>query len=197
MFKVLWLKLTMAQTDRWQSPVGLGLTPTCDGQSFLSLPLGSIGLPLRPHPGAFGAQRKHHVHEGVDLYVPEGTLVYAVESGRVTKVAPFTGPAAGLPWWLDTYAVWVEGHTGVVLYGELLPVVEPGDWVNAGDRIGSVTPVLRVDKGRPMAMLHLELHTAGSTEAPQWLCADKKPEVLRDPTEHLRTCCANGRPVGA
>lgn len=167
----------------WMNPLPLKLVPTAED---LPAPeAGTTWLPLPPHPGGFGVQRRHHVHEGVDLYAPVGTPVYAVEDGVITAVKPFTGPAAGLDWWLPTEAVWVEGATGAVLYGEIAPRVAAGQRVKAGELIGHVVRVLRHDKGRPTSMLHLELHVHGSTQAPEWLEMDQRPAVLRDPTPEL------------
>lgn len=176
----------------WLNPLPLKLLPTSDSESFRVMPTNVTGLPMHGHPGAFGVRRKNHTHEGVDLYAPQGTPVYAVEAGQVVRVAPFTGPKAGLPWWLDTSAVWVEGASGVVLYGELDPVVSVGTLVVPGQLIGHVERVLVNDKGRPLAMLHLELHTAQSREAPEWLVHDERPAVLRDPTPYLMACAAHG-----
>lgn len=175
----------------WVNPLPLLLLSTSEGESFRRMPAGATGLPVQGHPGAFGVRRKNHTHEGVDLYAPQGTPVCAVEAGLVVRVAPFTGPQAGLPWWLDTSAVWVEGETGVVLYGELQPAVEKGVAVAAGQLLGHVSRVLAKDKGRPMAMLHLELHTALSREAPEWLVHDERPAVLRDPTPYLMACATD------
>jgi murein DD-endopeptidase MepM/ murein hydrolase activator NlpD len=134
------------------------------------------------------------VHEGVDLYAPEGTPVHAVEDGRVVAITPFTGPHAGLPWWLDTWAVLVEGASGVVVYGEVTPdsglqanLASDGSYVRAGQQLGRVTRVLRNNKGRPTSMLHLELHPRGSRSCPEWHLDAKRPEALLDPTPHLLT----------
>lgn len=174
--------------NTWHHPLPLRLIPTNDGDSFRKMPGDATALPVAPHPAAFGVKRKHHTHEGVDLYVPVNTPVMAVEDGIVVSVAPFTGPQAGLPWWLDTSAVFVEGATGVVVYGEIEPCVKVGDELIAGQILGKVLRVLAKDKGRPTAMLHLELHKHGSRAAPEWLDHDAKPDVLCDPTPHLATC---------
>ncbi|MNR71611.1 Peptidase family M23 [compost metagenome] len=174
----------------WRCPLPLRLVATAESESFREHPPGTTGLPLPPHPGGFGVVRRHHVHEGVDLYAPHGTAVFAVEAGEVVAVVPFTGPLAGLPWWLDTYAVLVEGPSGVVVYGEVTPTVCAGAAVAAGERIGNVCRVLRHDKGRPTSMLHLELHAPGSRTCPEWLDTESRPSVLRDPTPYLLTCCA-------
>lgn len=170
----------------WQSPLKLKLVQTNDSLSFKDMRDGETGLPLAPHPGAFGVQRQHHFHEGIDLYCPEGTAVYAVEAGIVVTVLPFTGAQVGMDWWEDTDAVLVEGVSGVVVYGEVTPTVKAGDVVAAGDVVGHVKRVLKIDKGRPMSMLHLELHTHGARLAPEWTAESGKPETLRDPTEFLK-----------
>lgn len=146
---------------------------------------GWTGLPFGAHPGAFGFVRKNHVHEGVDLYAPIGTPVMAVEAGVIVSIEPFTGPAAGSSWWLDTMSVMVEGESGVVLYGEIepLPGIRVGMKVDLGQCLGELVQVLRTDKGRPMTMLHLELHVAGTREALEW--TNSRPVTLRDPTPFL------------
>lgn len=173
----------------WRSPLPFELVPSSDGLSFETLAPGRTALPLAPHPGAFGVVRRHHVHEGVDLYCPEGTPVLAVEAGQVVAVEPFTGPAAGLPWWLDTWVVLVEGASGVVAYGEIDPAVAAGMSIAAGTQVGTVRRVLRHDKGRPTSMLHLELHCQGTRTCPPWELGRPQPGSLRDPTDHLLKAC--------
>jgi hypothetical protein len=109
----------------------------------------------------------------------------AVEEGIVVALIGFTGAIAypPSPWWQDTWAALVEGPTGVVVYGEITPTVGVGNKVHAGQEIGRVSKVLKVDKGRPMSMLHLELHQPGTRDAYEWL--DAKPASLLDPTPHL------------
>jgi len=172
----------------WHNPLPLKLIATVDSLSFERMAPDETGLPLAPHPGAFGVRRANHTHEGVDLYAPHGTPVFAVETGVVVAVKPFTGPHAGLPWWLDTWAVFVEGESGVVVYGEVVPTVAEGAVVQAGEPLGTVSTVLAKDKGRPRAMLHLELHAPGSRVAPEWLQHDARPDVLCDPTPYLQAC---------
>jgi murein DD-endopeptidase MepM/ murein hydrolase activator NlpD len=172
----------------WYTPLPLKLIPTGDSLSFQRMAPDETGLPVAPHPGAFGVRRANHTHEGVDLYAPHGMPVVAVETGVVVAVKPFTGPHAGLPWWLDTWAVLVEGPSGVVVYGEVAPSVVEGGTVRAGAQLGTVSTVLAKDKGRPRAMLHLELHVAGSRVAPEWLEHDQRPAVLLDPTSFLLNC---------
>ncbi|MBU6235408.1 MAG: peptidoglycan DD-metalloendopeptidase family protein [Alphaproteobacteria bacterium] len=172
----------------WQNPLRLSLIPTDDPMSFLRMPAGHTGLPLGPkHPGSFGFVRKHHIHEGVDLYTAEGEAVYAAEDGAIVAIEAFTGPKAGYPHWLDTDAILVKGPSGVIVYGELVPhsTIKTGLEIKAGQLLGNVTRVLRHDKGRPTIMLHLELHDAHVTKTFEWAVNGQKPASLRDPTPYL------------
>lgn len=171
---------------KWWKPVPHVLIPTDDTESFRTFGAFETGLPLPPHPGAFGVKRRFHTHEGVDLYVPIATPVMAVEDGIVAQVDVFTGPVLGHSWWLPTKAVWVDGPSGTVVYGEIAPHVKPGQTIRRGECVGVVLKVLTKDKGRPMSMLHLELHTLGSRQAPEWI--GDRPEVLQDPTPFLLEC---------
>lgn len=173
-------------TGAWKNPLPLRLVASDDSLSFRHMPPGATALPLPPHPGGYGVTRKHHCHEGVDFYCPAGTPVTAVEAGRVVAVIAFTGPAAQSPWWHDTQAVMVEGASGVVLYGEIAADVVVGETVEAGQRLGHVVQVLREDKGRPLSMLHLELHAAGTRDCAEWPVGAPAPATLRDPTPFLQ-----------
>jgi len=138
--------------------------------------------------GQFGAVRKHDIHTGIDLYTYPGMPVLAVEEGEVVAIENFTGPKADSPWWEDTQAVFVEGASGVVCYGELTPLrsVRVGDQVKQGTCLGCVKRVLRRNKGRPMTMLHLELYRPGTRESVWWHLGKDRPQELLDPTGLLR-----------
>ena len=176
---------------RWHSPVPLSLVPSRGSEDFHNMIEGTTGIPIGDHhPGAFGYRRRHHIHEGVDLYVPEGTPVTTVETGRVAAIIPFTGAIASPPttFWNDTWAVLVEGASGTVVYGEIDDVsVAPGKTLAAGTRIGMVRRVLVKEKSppRPMSMLHIELHRHGTRDAYEWPVDGPRPESLLDPTEML------------
>ncbi len=141
-------------------------------------------IPKPGEPGAFGTVRKHDIHTGVDLYCVEGEKVTAVELGIIVGIERFTGDAAGSPWWLETWAVLIEGKSGVVAYGELKhPSLTVGNLIAAGDLVGFVGRVLPHDKGRPTSMLHLELYEPGTTSTAWW--RESRPEKLLDPTPFL------------
>ncbi len=141
-----------------------------------------------PSPeGRFGAVRLHDIHTGIDLYCSPGDEVYAIETGTVVSIEPFTGDIAGSPWWNDTWAVSVKGKTGVAVYGEVKPLVAVGQTVSAGDVLATVLTVLKKDKGRPMTMLHLELYE-GPMPHPVWELGDPCPQGLRNPLLLLGEC---------
>lgn len=129
-------------------------------------------VPIYPHPGSFGARRKHEIHTGVDLYVPIMTKVYPIEDGIVTAIVPFTGPHAGSDWWKNTWAILVHGRTGTFVYGEIEPdeSVSVGMKVKGGEtQLGRVIPVIKHVKETTISttMLHIELLNGFSTvEAP-------------------------------
>lgn len=177
----------------WTPPIPLRIVEDTDPEGFRRHPHNVTGLPIGDrHPGAFGFVRANHVHEGVDLYCPEGTPVMAVEDGTVVAVIAFTGPSAEppSPWWHDTQAILVEGESGVVVYGEVGvgTGIRPGVRVTAGETIGHVRQVLVKPKTppRPMSMLHLELHKRGTRDAYEWTYETGRPASLLDPTTHLR-----------
>lgn len=138
-----------------------------------------------PHEqGKFGAVRRFDVHTGVDLYCSPGDPVSSIEDGQVVAVRKFTGPDAGSPWWNETWAVCVQGESGVIVYGEIEPLVKEGDALKEGQRLGLVKTVLKKDKGLPMTMLHLELYST-LMEHPEWPLGQPKPNGLLDPTHLL------------
>lgn len=138
-------------------------------------------------PASFGYVRRHHTHEGVDLLTTGPQTVFAMEDCEVVRVCQFTGPEVGSPWWLPTWCVMAEGPSGLVVYGELgtLFLAREGDRVRQGDSLGSLTRVLRHEKGYPTTMLHLELRKAGHTELFDWKLGEPKPDWLLDPTPFL------------
>lgn len=145
-------------------------------------------LPKRFGPGYFGAVRRYDVHTGIDLYCEDGAEVIAMEDGVVISIEKFTGEHADSPWWNNTWAILIEGQSGVICYGELIPLtgVEEGSIIESGSIIGHVRQVLKKDKGvTPTSMLHLELYKPGTKKTVWWKLGEKKPEELLDPTTLL------------
>lgn len=144
-----------------------------------------IKLPSKDQPGSFGHIRKYDIHTGIDLYCSIGETVYAIEDGIISNYGPFTGIGAGSDWWENTDYICIKGKSGKILYGEidinkhLLAKTN----VKKGDVLGYVKKVLRVDKGKPMTMLHIELYNeqyAGTGET--WELDQIKPKYLEDIT---------------
>lgn len=163
-----------------------------DSDSWKNKPEGLVQIPVAPHCGSFLARRKNHLHEGVDLYCPIHTPIFAIEAGVVEWIGPFTGKQAKSPWWLDTQAVIVAGPNRKILYGEIVPDsrLALGMPVAEGQPIGRVAQVLSQDKGRPMCMLHMEVYAPdapndgpypGNTLSPP-------PAWVLDPAPVLLSC---------
>lgn len=174
---------------KWQFPLCMGVRgTTVDMYSFQDFDWhNEIEIPIFPHVGAFGARRRHDIHKGIDLYCAPNVNVRAVEDGILRDVCPFTGPHAGFPWWNDTWGVYVEGKSGIVVYGEIIPNsgLNIGCRINRGNLLGTVTTVLKVNKNRPMSMLHLELHDNMHLHTSQWDANGSRPEGILDPTPYL------------
>lgn len=161
-----------AAAVKWQNPLP---------QASWSVPIGKY------HPGGFAFVRKQSVHTGVDLYCKVGETVSAVEDGTVVAVEFFTGPEAGCPWYNTTMAVLIEGASGVVLYGEIRPNPDlvVGSKIKAGDTVGFVMAVLKIDKGNGTSMLHLELYRKGTRQSVWWEHGKPQPTRLMNPTNRL------------
>lgn len=142
-------------------------------------------LPTGDELGAFGTERKHDIHTGIDLYCEMGDNVFAIEDGEIVAIEWFTGPKVNMPWWNNTQAVAVKGKSGVINYGEVIvpDQLEVGMTVKEGDFIGCVFPVLRKDKGKvpSISMLHLELYSEYNGEWIMWELGQPRPENLYNP----------------
>lgn len=164
-----------------------------------------VYIPTGDHPGAFGYQRTHDIHTGVDLYVDSNSLdirysnensqVYAIEHGTIINTGPFTGPLAGSNWWKPTNYVMVKSKSGNICYGEvrLGRNLKIGDTVSRGEVIATVLPVLDKSKIRKDIknhsdhMLHIELYDHSITKPIDvWHHNEPKPVGLLDPTDLLR-----------
>jgi 3-polyprenyl-4-hydroxybenzoate decarboxylase len=161
---------------------------TNDSYSFLDYDWHhQIEIPIGSHVGAFGVRRRHDIHKGIDLYAKVGEPVFTVEDGRIVEICPFTGEVAGFPWWENTWGIYIEGKSGIVVYGEIRPnsYYKVGDLVHKNSNIGSVLRVLKKDNGRPLSMLHLELHEKNHIHTGQWEIGKPKPTGILDPTKYL------------
>lgn len=143
----------------------------------------------------FGAKRKHDIHTGIDIYVPEHTEVYSLIAGKVVNIEWFTGIKSipPTPWWEDTQAIWVEDmsiNPGYVLvYGEIKvnEKIAIGDFVDQDTVLGTIKKVLKKDKGiNPTTMLHLELYESKPKETAIWLLDQEKPKGLLNPLNEMK-----------
>lgn len=148
-------------------------------------------IPPEGHVGDFAFRRSFYYHPGIDLYCGNGQAIQAVEDGIVVHIEHFTGELANppSPWWNDTWAILIEGDSGVIGYCEILvdPWLDVGEPVKAGDVIGHVVPVLKKDKGNGTTMLHLELYEPGTKHHVTWKLDTEKPEELRNPRQLLES----------
>ncbi len=157
------------------------------------------GTPV-PHPGAFGAPRRHDIHTGIDLYGKPGDPVYPFLPGVVESIHDFTGPDAKgrdgkpLDWWLPTKAVTVRRGSQYLVYGEIIPNsdLKVGHKVTTNDSIGTLTPVLPPHKHRPdipnhsTTMLHLEWWQGRWDQRwDTWHHGEPRPVGLKNPTRRL------------
>ncbi len=155
-----------------------------------------IPIPQGTDAGAFGAVRKHDIHTGIDLYVPENTSVYALDDGIVIDISVFTGQLASptSPWWNETYAVIVY-HVNLnifILYGEIQPInLKKYQIVEKGSLIGNVLKVLKKYKNKPMSMLHVEAYsyfdfTKFPFIHPVWHHNQPMPDSLLNPIKYIQ-----------
>jgi len=148
-----------------------------------------IQLPTDTEPGRFGAVRKFDIHTGVDLYCDDGEPVYAIEDGTIINHGRFTGASIGFPWWEETDCICIKGKSGIILYGEITIREELLNriWIKEGELIGHVKRVLKVDKGRPMSMLHIELYNENYVgHWVEWTLDQPRPTGLEDITPILQ-----------
>ncbi|MDZ7723531.1 MAG: M23 family metallopeptidase [candidate division KSB1 bacterium] len=104
-------------------------------------------LPHSKENGRFWENRQDRFHCGMDLYAPPSSPVYAMETGRIVSIHPFTSPRI-LAYWNNTIAVVLEGESGYLYkYAELDSAnVSAGARVQRGDMLGKVGSVLNVNQ---------------------------------------------------
>lgn len=171
----------------FNKPLDKQFSLTRDPMSFKSIDIATqCQIPIGPkHCGAFGYKRKNHIHEGVDLYAMPQDNVYSMFDGLIVSIEQFTGPSVGMPWWFDTQAIAIQDRYGVTIYGEIEadPFLNVGDFVFSGQLIGTVSRVLREDKGRPTTMLHIERYRRNVyVSCGLWSLDQPKPQGLVNPT---------------
>lgn len=154
--------------------------------------------PKMPTPkGSFGAFRRmmpdgrKKLHAGADLGAPRGTIIKAMEAGRV--VFTWNGWAGG-----ETAVILVENDSGsgVLNYAAVLPHSWEEFGLGKGSKVAQGQPIARVGRypggGQ---MLHLELYAPGTRRSAKWYEGQRPPQ-LRDPTPYVVAAATQPRPPG-
>ncbi|HBY62223.1 MAG TPA: hypothetical protein DEH78_20575 [Solibacterales bacterium] len=131
-------------------------------------------------------------HAGCDLMTSAGAEVRAVTSGKVTElIRDFRNGTSAVVIRHDVPPLACD-----ILYGEIVPLIKPGDTVFAGEVIGRVQ---RHPSGG--AMLHLELYRKGPGVKASVLTANKagfkRRSDLQDPADLLDLLFLMARPKQA
>jgi murein DD-endopeptidase MepM/ murein hydrolase activator NlpD len=161
-------------------------------------------LPRAGEPGSFWEDRGDRRHCGVDIYAPLGSIVQALEDGKVLETGVFT-TARQCAYWSDTFYVLIQHVSGVMVrYAELAEMrVIKAEIIKAGSVIGAVGRVLdvakiddsspayiqRLKKANMPSMLHFEFYAAMPNKLPDYLggnwFAEARPDFLLDPCRFL------------
>lgn len=137
--------------------------------------------------GSFGAPRDNgtRLHQGIDLYAPQGTAVLAAESGVVTAVQGWSGPGTkGL-------LVYSPNTDITILYG----AVAPGSYPNIGTEVKQGEKIATIGVyPAGSTMLHLEIWPGKLTPPrPRWNPGEDPPSY--DPAEYLTRAMDRWTPV--
>lgn len=147
--------LLNARTEKtlWKAYLRMLESSDDETERFMAETLSEWILPLEDAFAAvtgcrqFGARRSNgRIHAGIDFVAPAGTAVYACQSGTVIEVNAF---------FENTYEVVIRHEDSSILrYGEIRAEVRIGDYVEQGEKIGSI---MRASASKT-EMLHLELY---------------------------------------
>lgn len=141
---------------------------------FTPTPPASAAEPMRcPVPAStfvssWGAPRSGHTHQGVDMMAPDGTPIYAAESGTYRTHGN------------DSF--YLDGESGTTYFGTHLQGHARGDGpVVAGELVAYVGHTGNASADAPH--LHFEIHPGGGAAADPYpatsaACSGPAPEVL-------------------
>lgn len=101
------------------------------------------------------------------LQCAPGSSVYSVEAGHILSIGDFGNSA------LNSKYVMIQGQSGTVMYGNILPQVRLEDRVGPKSKIGST-----------LGDLHVGLYVNGTIMPVGWFGLEK-PRYILDPTELL------------
>lgn len=125
-------------------------------------------VPTSSFVSSFGAPRVGHTHQGVDMMAPDGTPIYAPESGNYRQHGN------------DSF--YLDGDSGTVYFGtHLQQHVHADGPVIAGDVIALVGHTGNASPDGPH--LHFEIHPGGGAAVDPYpataaACTGPSPEVL-------------------
>lgn len=162
-------------------------------------------VPIKGAKGSFWEDRDDRRHCGIDIYAPKGSKVLSIDNGKVIHIDIFTSPNI-LPYWNLTKYVIIQNNNDLFFkYAELEDItVEIGQIINAGDIIGTVGSVLKLNKithkspkyiqeikkNKTPSMLHFEIYSSNPAKSNQYLggnwFGNKKPKHILNPNNHLR-----------
>lgn len=110
--------------------------------------------------GLFAAERNgNRFHEGVDLYAPVGTPVYASRSGKVISAKRSRG--------MGNYIIIRHAGDIITIYGHLSKIyIAFGEFVRQGDIIGAVGKTGNADFRDIQPHLHFEVRKNGIPQDP-------------------------------
>ncbi|OGX40964.1 MAG: hypothetical protein A2984_01850 [Omnitrophica WOR_2 bacterium RIFCSPLOWO2_01_FULL_41_12] len=110
--------------------------------------------------GLFGAERSgRRVHQGIDLFAPIGTPVYASRCGRVVAAKQNRG--------MGKYVVIKHAYGIITIYGHLSQIlVEPNNFLRQGDCIGRVGKTGNANLRAIQPHLHFEVKNSGIPQDP-------------------------------
>ena len=139
-------------------PVGDGVeTPLIDSFGFARM----TGTP------------DQHWHEGIDIFAPTGTPLYAAERGVITRIG--TGRLGGLK-------LWLRGESGTDWYYAHLSAfndqLREGDLVDAGDLVGYVGQSGNAVGTPPH--VHMQMHPGGARPVNPYPLLNMRLELDRE-----------------
>jgi murein DD-endopeptidase MepM/ murein hydrolase activator NlpD len=161
-------------------------------------------LPKRGTLGSFWENRGDRYHCGVDIFAPVGSDVISVQNGKVIDVGRFTSPSDANYLNESFYIIIKTPQNLNIKYAEVDTVlVRIGDFVNAGQKIASISKVLNEEQlshstphylremmGKGLvSMLHLEAYISPISEVKPYLygnfMGEEKPYSIVDPALFL------------
>lgn len=180
-------------------PPAVGSSPTWPIPGFRSFSKSSFGGD-RP----YGSKHPERYHAGVDIHAPRGTVVVAMEAGKIVNFQGWRSPTAKQRAKMSpeeqarrtTKALLLELDSGpVIVYGALIPDSWQEFGVSKGTRVARGQPLARVGT-YPAGdeMLHIEARTRGTRAAKPWYIAEGVPSSLLNVTPLLEA--ARKEPAG-